>query len=143
MVFQTIIFLNLSFQKLIKRYGIFLHFSLLQKKLLELRKGYEGAKPVINCVQPTQNNFQRAFESFYDGVVVLCSQAIDTNKVRFHIFSHFRFSDPSFRDAFWILQYLLYCGFCLSRILLYFHMCVRPSVRHRRDISPFHLYNVY
>ena len=35
-----------------------------------------------------------------------------------------------------------YCGFCLSRILLYFPMCVCPCVR-RRDISPFHLYNMY
>ena len=29
------------------------------------------------------------------------------------------------------------CGFCLSRILLYFPLCVDPSVRHRRDISVF------
>ena len=28
---------------------------------------------------------------------------------------------------------VLYCGFCLSRILLYFHMCV--CVCHRRDMS--------
>ena len=37
-----------------------------------------------------------------------------------------------------------FCGFCLSRILLYFPVSVvRPSsVCHRRDISVFHLYNM-
>ena len=30
-----------------------------------------------------------------------------------------------------------FCGFCLSRILLYLHMLVRSLVRHRRDISTF------
>ena len=35
------------------------------------------------------------------------------------------------------------CGFCLSRILLYFPLSVcRASVCHRRDISVFHLYNM-
>ena len=33
----------------------------------------------------------------------------------------------------------IYCGFCLSRILLYFHLSVCLSV-HRRDIFTFHLY---